>query len=230
MTRWRAGISYLELPATVMSAVPEAGFLRACADSYAGTVIVWVLDRRSGTGRREREFSPSEDRFLTRAEREASLPPPREFPLPEQRVHVVQRARLLPNNDIRYESYDAFDLDDRSRPLARGGQEFFAPVYQDPLTVIRSAVTKATFPETYRAWSKPERIGHWVAWLYRGRRQSGENGQGEDAAFGPDVWRQMTDVDPRIEHLLPDIIGDLARLEMADPDQLLTEFRRRAAG
>lgn len=220
---WRSMIPHGELPQPMAAAVSEAALTWACANPEAETVVVWTRS----DGRRELEFSPTAGRFLTRAERERALPASREFVLPVDPIRVVQGAQLLPDSDIRYESYAVFGLDS-ARLITKCGQEFFSPVYQDPADVIRNAVKTATFPETYRAWSDPERIGYWVSWLHRGRRWAGENGQDEDIAFDPDVWQRMKSVDPEIEDLLPDIIADLARMWMVDPDEMLATFRRRS--
>jgi len=119
---WRIEISYDHLPQPLTEWVAESSLLWACADPDAGTVVVWTSTDR----RRELEFSIAEARFLTRAERERALPPKREFPLPDQRWHVVQDACLLPDTDIRYERYAVYDAR-RAHKIVECGQEFFAP-------------------------------------------------------------------------------------------------------
>lgn len=224
MKNARPRIPYSELPAALIQMVPEPDLIRACANPEAGTVVVWM----EPTSLREREFSAVEGRFLTRAERERALPPEREFSIPDRRVHVVHQASLLPDSDVRYERYIVYD-ERRERLITECGQKFFAPVYQDPEVVVTDAVRQATFPERYRhEWSHSERVGHWVSWLHRARRWAGENGNDEESAFGPDAWRYMREVDPDIEDLLPEIIDELARLWMTDPERMLEEFRRRS--
>jgi hypothetical protein len=203
--------------------VSESDLLRAGANPGAGTIVVWTGERE----RREREYSVAEDRFLSRAEREQELPADREVALTEPRVRVVQRACLLPDSDVLYETYTVYDPR-RETLIVECGQEFFTPVYQDPEILVVNAVRRATFPRRYRdQWSPSERVSHWALWLHRARREAGESGDDEDVAFIPAVWRYMLEIDPDIEQLLPEIIDELARLWMTDPDQMLTEFRRR---
>jgi len=221
---WRTGIPYDQLPQPLTESVTESGLLRACANPEASTVVVWVRTDRQ----RELEFSMTEARFLTRAERERALPPEREFPLPDQQYRVVQAACLLPDSDIRYERYVVYDAQ-REHIITEAGQNFFAPVYQDPEAVVVDALRGATFTERYRReFSPSERVSHWSLWLHRGRRAAGEDGHDEDTAFTPSAWRYMRAVDPDIEDLLPEIIDELAKLWTTDPVQMLAEFRRRA--
>jgi hypothetical protein len=221
---WRAEIPYDRLPRPITESITEASLLWACANPEADTVVLWTgTDRR-----REREFSPADGSFLTRSERERALPARREFVLSEQGIRVVQENSLLPDSDIRYERYVAYDSW-RDSVITECGQKFFGPVYQDPEAVVADAVRGATFPERYRTeWSRSERISHWALWLNRVRRWAGEDGHDEDTAFTPDVWRRMREVDPDVEELLPEIIDELAKLWMTDPARMLSDFRRRA--
>ena len=199
--------------------------LWACAYPEAGTVVVWVRTDH----RRELEFSLTEARFLTHAERERALPPKREFALPDQRCCVVQDACLLPSSEIRYERYTVYDLQ-RAHLITECGQKFFGPVYQDPDVIVVNELQRATFTERYRReWSPSERVSHWALWLHRNRRWAGEDGRDEDTAFTPAAWRYMQEVDPDVEQLLPDIIDELAQLWTYDPARMLAEFRRRRA-
>ncbi len=221
---WRTKIPYEDLPASITQLIPEGDLLVAYGDPEAGTVVLWT-----GTGsnpRWEREFSPAHGRFLTRAERETRLPAPREFDLPDQQVHVVQEHRLLPDSDLRYEAYLVYDLDGRNL-ITETGQEFFKAAYEEPERVIGVAVRQATFPSRYRGWSRPERINHWTMLIRRHRRWNAESGYDEDDVFTPKLWRRMNDIDPDVGELLPEITGRLARMWLADPDDMLAEFRRR---
>jgi hypothetical protein len=138
---WRTEISYDQLPQPLRMSFAESSLLWACANPDAGTIVVWAgTDRR-----RELEFSLAEARLLTRDERERALPPKREFPLPDQRCRVVHDARLLPDSDIRYERYAAYDAR-RAHVIAECGQNFFGPVYQDPEVMVVDAVRAARFP------------------------------------------------------------------------------------
>ena len=220
---WRTEISYDQLPRPLTESVTGSSLLWACANPESGTVVVWVRTDR----RRELEFSIADARFLTRTERARALPPGREFSLPDQRCRVVQDACLLPDTDVRYERYVAYDAQ-LAHVIAECGQNFFGPVYQDPEVMVVDAVRAASFAERYRReWSPSERVSHWVLWLHRRRRWAGEDGHDEDAGFTPDAWRYMREVDPNIEQLLPEIIDELAEVWTTDPVRMHAEFRRR---
>ncbi|MEK6346979.1 MAG: hypothetical protein V4764_05840 [Burkholderia sp.] len=222
----RNRLTYSALPTALRSAIPEALFLKALEHAEAQTLIVWQIDPALDT-QREIEFSPRLARPLSRAEREAQFPAPRDVVLQDEGVRVRIDNWLAPDTDVRYETYAVFDPD-TSVKLAECQQLVFLPTMQQPAEVVRAALERVRFPARYAAWAPEERIRYWVGRLYRIRRQVGESGLDEAAAFGPDLLAQMRAVDPAIDGLLGAVLTEPARMEGMRADSMLTAFNQRS--
>ncbi|OXI36897.1 hypothetical protein CFB84_33465 [Burkholderia aenigmatica] len=222
---FRKCIDHTDLPPTVAAAIPAESYLTAYDRSDTATLVIWVVDP-SLNRQREREYSRATGAFLTVAERHALCPPNRTFAMPDGRVTVHVGYRFDPDTDVCSETYAAFD-NATSALLVQSEQMCFSPAMSDPEDVVRDALRKTEFPRTYAGWIVPERIGYWVGVLYRQRRQAGESGTHEDAAFTAALAAQMKRVDPNIEWLLPSVLAELARMEMTDEHALRAAFSER---
>ncbi|AOI80193.1 hypothetical protein [Burkholderia sp. NRF60-BP8] len=220
----RDRLPYAALPSSLAALVPETVFLEAFEHAESQTVIVWYVDAQIGR-QREIEFSPRLGRPLSRSEREVQFPPERQRILQDGiRVHIGNR--LEADTDVRYETYTAYDPVTSSK-LVVGEQMFFVRFLDDPEAVVRQAIERATFPNTYAGWSAIERTRYWVGVLYRARRQTGESGINEDEAFRPALLKQMRAVDPDVDGMLAAVLAELGRMEMVDPDDMRAAFNRR---
>lgn len=221
----RKRIGHADLPPTVAAAIPAERYLTAYERPGAATLVVRVIDP-SRNRQREREYSHATGAFLTLAERHALCPPNRTFAMPGERVTVHVGYRFDPDTDICSETYAAFD-NATSALLAQSEQMCFSRAMRDPEDVVRDALRRAEFPRMYAGWIVPERIGYWVGVLYRQRRQAGESGAHEDAAFTAALVAQMRAIDPNVEWLLPSVLAELARMEMMDEHVLRAAFSER---
>lgn len=222
---FRKYIDHTDLPPTVAAAIPAESYLTAYDRPDTATLVIWVVDP-SLNRQREREYSHATGAFLTVAERHALCPPNRTFAMPDGRVTVHVGYRFDPDTDVCSETYAVFD-NATSTLLVQSEQMCFSPAMSDPEDVVRDALRKTEFPRTYAGWIVPERIGYWVGVLYRQRRQAGESGTHEDAAFTAALAAQMKRVDPNIEWLLPSVLAELARMEMTDERVLRAAFSER---
>ncbi|VWB79840.1 hypothetical protein BLA14095_03683 [Burkholderia lata] len=203
----RDELPYSALPSSLTALIPEAIFLKALENAESQTIIVWYVDAQIGR-QHEVEFSPQLGRLLSRSEREARFPLERRIVLRDG-IRVQVGNRLEAATDVRYETYTAFDPVTASK-LAVGEQMFFMRFLAEPETIVRQAIEKATFPNTYAGWSAIERTRYWVGVLYRARRQTGESGISEDEAFRPALLKQMRAVDPEVDGILAAVLAELS--------------------
>ncbi|OXJ00057.1 MULTISPECIES: hypothetical protein [Burkholderia] len=220
----RDKLPYSVLPSSLTVLIPEAIFLKALENAESQTIVVWYVDAKIGR-QHEVEFSPQSGRLLSRSEREARFPIERRIVLRDG-IRVQVGNRLEAATDVRYETYTAYDPVTSSK-LAVGEQMFFMRFLGDPETIVRQAIEKARFPNTYAGWSAIERIRYWVGVLYRARRQTGESGINEDEAFQPALLKQMRAVDPEVDGILAAVLAELSRMEMIGPDVMRAAFNRR---
>ncbi|GAU00881.1 hypothetical protein [Burkholderia stabilis] len=220
----REDIPYSALPSALAALIPEAIFLMALENAESQTVIVWYSDAKIGR-QHEVEFSPKSGRLLSRSEREARFPVERQIVLRDG-IRVQMGNRLEADTDVRYETHTAYDPVTSSK-LAVGEQMFFMRFLGEPETVVRQAIEKTKFPNTYAGWSAIERTRYWVGVLYRARRQTGESGIHEDEAFQLALLKQMREMDPGIDGILPAVLAELSRMEMVSPDVMRAAFNQR---
>lgn len=209
-------VGYGDLPPHVASGLSEKDFLAAHLDRSQETYVVWVVDRALAK-QRELEFDLTAGRFLTRAERIKRLPEPEKMAFPSLNLSVLRSYRLEPETDVLYEVFEVAGPASESFLCER---LCFLPDHTSDEAFIGSHARKANFAREYAGYTREAKITHWVAMLYRSRRQTAESGGSEDAVFSPDLLVQMRAVDPEIEGILMDVIHSLADIECVDSTTL----------
>jgi len=218
-------LRYEDLPVALARIVSKNDFLRAVARPEAGTIVVWVLDRKLRR-QREVEFDLSQDRFLSNEERMATLPDMSEIYSEDAAWKIRISYRFERDTDVCYEVYSISPVSGSSQPI-EAQQIYFGPGRTEVGKIVEQAIKKANFPKLYVRWSKEEKVEYWVSILYRLRRSNAESGMGEDSIFDKKLVSDMRRVDSKIENILYDIIHQLAVLENIDPPSLLDVFQRR---
>ena len=218
-------LTYDELPVYLRHFMAGAKFIQAFSVNDGGSIIVWVLDDAIRNSR-EIEFSSREGRVLSRTEREKKLPLAEEIAFSDPQFEVIKWYKLNAITDVLYERYAISDKS-TGQKVAECSQIYYMPSHADINMLVRAAIKKAKFPQTYQNWSHAEKVGHWAWDLYRARRSVGEQGLDEENAFGLDLVVDMKKTEANIEALLPDIIRQLARIEGSKPDDMAASFNRR---
>lgn len=175
----------------------------------------------------ELEFSAADGQLLSSADRVNGLPLPREFLDDEINVVVHVRHRLDPVSNLRYEAYRVLSRENGS--VAEFERIYYAPMLLSSAEFVRSKWDQVTLPVQYSVWPEAEKVRHWVAMLYRARRNVGESGQDEDLAFSPALYAQMKSVDPAVDQILPQVFVELSRMENDSAEALYSAFRSRVA-
>ena len=79
----------------------------------------------------------------------------------------------------------------------------------------------------YHSWTKQEKVNYWSEQLYRIRRHTGEDGADLDSVFNAQLVQHMTNIDSNILHILPEILTELAKMEMIALQQIFKAFSAR---
>lgn len=188
-------------------------------------VILWLLDQAVGNSV-EVEWSEERGRLLTKLERCEVLAKPERFDLESLGISALRSEYIDDKNHRLSENFLVTSLTNEFAEFSCT-QAIYSPARLKLSELLEQHVRVARFPSIYAQWRKDEKVTYWTHYLYRGRRQCGEDGQDEDVAFGPDVVAHMKDIDHEIEQLLPDIVQRLAMMDALDPRELAERFSKR---
>jgi hypothetical protein len=82
-------------------------------------------------------------------------------------------------------------------------------------------------PHGYAQMSRDDRVAHWVGWIHRGMRWTGESGTDELAVFEPALLDRLRADDSDIDALMPTILTYLARMWGESPAAFLGQANAR---
>ncbi|WP_206674551.1 hypothetical protein [Rheinheimera pleomorphica] len=88
-------------------------------------------------------------------------------------------------------------------------------------------VSADSFPMQYGGWTKQEKVNYWSEQLYRIRRHASEDGAPLDSVFNAKLIEHMTNIDANILNLLPEILIQLAKMEMTATAPIFAAFTAR---
>lgn len=213
------------LPVTLNKALSDKKVLKCFHDSALQRYIVWIVD--SATQRQqELEFDANTARFLSRSERVAALKAPFYIEYKDLSVKVKVSYVLEAETDVLHEELTVSDaLSDA--PVASGKFVVFNAFKADRAKEVANLVAKAAFPLQYKGWTKQEKVNYWSERLYRLRRHAGEDGASLDSIFDAKLVKHMTEIDANILQLLPEILTELAKMEMTTASQIFAAFATR---
>jgi hypothetical protein len=82
-------------------------------------------------------------------------------------------------------------------------------------------------PSGYLGMSREERIGYWVAMIYRQMRWAGEDGNDELSVFEQRLVGLLKGDEPEIDSLMPSILTYLSRMWLEAPAAFLGKVNAR---
>ena len=218
-------VSADSLPTILSTALSGKKVLKCFHAADLFRYVVWVVNDTTKR-QQELEFDVKAARFLSRSERAAELDAPFYIEYKDLNVKVKVSYMLEPQTDVLHEELTVYSFVSE-QPFADTKYVVFNAFKTDRKNEVMKLVQKAAFPVQYSGWTKQEKVNYWSEQLYRIRRHAGEDGAPLDSVFNAKLVGHMTDIDANILNLLPEILIQLAKMEMTSADPIFAAFTAR---
>lgn len=213
------------LPEALIKALSGKKVLKCFHAPNLQRYIVWVVNDATKR-QQELEFDVKAARFLNSSERATSIEAPFYVEYDDLNVKAKVSYALEIETDVLHEELTVYGSL-TGKQVANGKYVVFNAFQTDRKKEVASLLKKAAFPMQYSAWTKQEKVNYWSEQLYRIRRHAGEDGASLDSVFNAKLLKHMTDIDANIIDLLPEILTELAKMEMTAASPIFAAFSAR---
>ena len=218
-------VSAESLPVSLTKALSNQKALKCFHSSELQRYVVWIVNDQTKR-QQELEFDEKAARFLSRGERASSLDAPFDVEYKDLNVKVKVSYLLEAETDVLHEELTVYGSM-TSKPVISAKYVVFNAFKTDRKKEVAKLVEKASFPMQYSGWTQQEKINYWSEQLYRIRRHAAEDGASLDGAFNAKLIEHMTNIDANILNLLPEILIELAKMEMTAVNPIFAAFTAR---
>jgi hypothetical protein len=210
------------LPVVLTKALSDRKVLKCFHAADLERYVVWIVSDATKR-QQELEFDLKAARFLSRSERASSVEAPFYIEYKDLNIKVKVSYALEAETDVLYEELTVYGtVSDKS--IANTKYVVFNAFKTDRKNEVVKLMEKAAFPMQYSAWTKQEKVNYWSEQLYRIRRHAGEDGASLDSVFNAKLLNHMTSIDANVLHLLPEILTELANMEMTAASPIFAAF------
>ena len=215
-------VSADSLPVSLTKALSNKKALKCFHSPELQRYVVWIVNDQTKR-QQELEFDEKAARFLSRGERASSLDAPFDVEYKDLNVRVKVSYLLEADTDVLHEELTVYGSL-TGKPVISANYVVFNAFKVDRKKEVAKLVEKASFPMQYSGWTQQEKINYWSEQLYRIRRHAGEDGAPLDSVFNAKLIDHMTNIDANILNLLPEILIELAKMEMTAANPIFAAF------
>ncbi|MDP5191719.1 hypothetical protein [Rheinheimera baltica] len=218
-------VSADSLPVSLTKALLNQKVLKCFHSPELQRYVIWIVNDQTKR-QQELEFDEKAACFLSRDERASLLDAPFDVEYKDLNVKVKVSYLLEAETDVLHEELTVYGSL-TGKPVISAKYVVFNAFKTDRKKEVAKLVEKASFPMQYSAWTQQEKVNYWSEQLYRIRRHAGEDGASLDSVFNAKLIEHMTSIDANILNLLPEILVELAKMEMTAANSIFAAFTAR---